>query len=177
MSRAIVVHEGLRWQGTGGFDMFKVRRWVSKHPRFFETFYGGFEALLVYMHPLFRRIGYGRLDRPTAAVEKVVKGFLFDSQMCGSCTLSATGMVCPTNCPKAMRNGPCGGVSSDGFCEVKPEMPCVWVDAYEGSRLMRHGDRIQELLAAPDHRMKGTSSWLREVRVRKGETESGDLPE
>jgi hypothetical protein len=116
------------------------------------------------------------MDKPVAAVEKVVKGFLFDTQMCGSCTLGATGMVCPMNCPKSMRNGPCGGVRSDGRCEVKPEMSCVWVDAYAGSRLMRDGDRIRGIQAMVDHRLQGSSSWLREVRRKKGMPEIGDAP-
>jgi hypothetical protein len=30
-----------------------------------------------------------------AAVERVVKGFLFDCQMCGQCALSSTGMSDP----------------------------------------------------------------------------------
>jgi hypothetical protein len=153
--------------------MYVVRRWVSRHPRFFEVLYQGFENVLLSLHPLFRRIGYQRLDPPVAAVEKVVKGFLFDTQMCGTCTLGATGMVCPMNCPKSMRNGPCGGVRDNGHCEVKPDMPCVWVDAYSGSRRMKHGERIHEVQAAVDHREKNTSSWLREVR-RKAVGEVGN---
>lgn len=154
--------------------MYNVRRWIPRHARFFEGVYNGFEALLVSLHPLFHRIGYERMDRPVAAVEKVVKGFLFDTRMCGSCTLGATGMVCPMNCPKSMRNGPCGGVRSDGHCEIKPEMPCVWVDAYAGSRLMTGGDRIREIQAPVDHRLVGSSSWMREVRRKKGVPEIGD---
>jgi len=128
--------------------------------------------MLLFLHPLFRKIGYRRLERPTAAVEKAVKGFLFDSQMCGLCTLSSTGMVCPMNCPKTLRNGPCGGVRSNGNCEVKPEMRCVWVEAFAGSELMKNGDRIREIGDPVDHRLKGSSSWLREVRRQKGFTDS-----
>ena len=149
--------------------MFKVRRWVSRHAQPFEYLYKGFEAVLVFMHPLFKWAGYKRLDRPFAVMEKAVKGFLFDTQMCGSCTLSATGMVCPMNCPKSMRNGPCGGVRSNGNCEIKPDMPCVWRDAYLGSLHLNDGYRIREIRAPVDHRLKDTSSWLREVRRRKGE--------
>lgn len=155
--------------------MYGVRRWVLRHARYFEIVYGGFEALLVSLHPLFRRIGYERMDGPAAAVEKVVKGFLFDTRMCGSCTLGATGMVCPMNCPKSMRNGPCGGVRGNGHCEVEPEMLCVWVDAWTGSRLMKNGDRIRDIQPAVDHRLKGTSSWLREVRKREGVPEIGEV--
>jgi hypothetical protein len=154
--------------------MYKVRRWTVRHARFFEGFYKAFESALLLLHPLFRMIGYHRLERPTAAVERVVKGFLFDSRMCGMCTLSATGMACPMNCPKSMRNGPCGGVRANGNCEVKPEMPCVWVDAWAGSQRMKNGDRIRELRPSVDHRLQGTSSWLREVRLRAGEPEALD---
>ena len=145
-----------------------VRRWTARHARFFEGVYTAFEHALVALHPLFKLLGYARVERPAAALERVLKGFLFDTQMCGSCTLGATGMVCPMNCPKRMRNGPCGGVRPGGFCEVKPDMPCVWVDAFNGSRLMRHGERILEIQTPVDHRLKHSSSWLREVRRIKG---------
>ncbi|MEJ2129856.1 MAG: methylenetetrahydrofolate reductase C-terminal domain-containing protein [Woeseiaceae bacterium] len=155
--------------------MYRVRRWVSKHPRFFELAYAGFERLFIWVSPLLSRIGYQRIDKPFAALERVIKGFLFDTRMCGSCTLSATGMVCPMNCPKSMRNGPCGGVRANGRCEVKPEMPCVWNDAYVGSQRMKHGDRIQEVQVPVDHRMHGTSSWMREIRRKTGAAEIGDV--
>ena len=143
--------------------MYKVRRWTARHSRFFESFYHGFESVLLFLHPLFQKIGYRRLERPTAAVEKVVKGFLFDSQMCGLCTLSSTGMVCPMNCPKTLRNGPCGGVRSDGMCEVQPRMRCVWIEAYEGSARMRSGG-IDAVRDPVDWSLAGTSSWLRFIR-------------
>jgi hypothetical protein len=98
------------------------------------------------------------------AVEKSVKGLLFDCQMCGQCVLSSTGMSCPMNCPKNLRNGPCGGVRSNGHCEVKPEMKCVWVEAWAGSRNMQAGERIQVVQQPVDFRLKGTSSWLSVVR-------------
>ena len=97
--------------------------------------------------------------------------------MCGSCALGSTGMACPMNCPKSMRNGPCGGVRSDGNCEIKPEMPCVWSDAYAGSLLMKDGDQIREIQPAVDYRLKGSSAWLRVVRSRTPDAERGDSAE
>jgi hypothetical protein len=147
--------------------MYSLRLWSTRHARGLETLYQGFERALIALDPLMRRIGYARLERPVARVEKAVKGLLFDCQMCGSCALSQTGMTCPMNCPKQMRNGPCGGVRGDGRCEVKPEMRCVWVEAFEGSRRMRRGgDAIRALHPAVDRRLAGTSSWLRVARQK-----------
>jgi methylene-tetrahydrofolate reductase-like protein len=145
--------------------MYAVRQWSVRHARGMNTFYRGFEALLLRLHPMFRAIGYERLERPVAAVEKVIKKTLFDCRMCGQCVLSSTGMSCPMNCPKTLRNGPCGGVRADGNCEVKPEMKCVWVEAYRGSERIPDGvAAMREVQFAVDQRQQGKSSWLRVVR-------------
>jgi hypothetical protein len=130
-----------------------------------ERFYQAFERAVVALDPLWRRIGYERLEKPVAAFEKVVKGFLFDCQMCGQCALSSTGMSCSMNCPKSLRNGPCGGVRANGNCEVKPDMRCVWVEAFEGSQRMREGQAtIRVVQIAVDRRLEGRSSWLKVAR-------------
>ena len=98
--------------------MYSVRLWSVRHARGLNAFYRGFEAMLVRMNGIFRALGYERIERPVAVVEKAVKGLLFDCRMCGQCVLSSTGMSCPMNCPKTLRNGPCGGVR--GGAEAKP---------------------------------------------------------
>jgi len=138
----------------------RVRLWSVRHAAALERLYAAFEGIVARAAPLIARIGYARLEPPVAALEASVKGFLFDCRMCGDCVLSKTGMSCPMNCPKAMRNGPCGGVRADGGCEVYPDMPCVWVKAYEGSLAMRRGGTIGEVLPPLDHALKGSSTWL-----------------
>ena len=146
--------------------MYAVRRLSVRYARLFEIIYQSLESILVRLHPWLNRVGYERLDKPVAAVEKVVKGFLFDCQMCGQCVLSSTGMSCPMNCPKQLRNGPCGGVRPGGYCEVQPQMRCVWMDAVEGSRKMRSGMSIQLVQFPVDRRLQGRSSWLRAVQLK-----------
>ncbi len=146
--------------------MYIVRRWSVRNAGLLEAVYDAFERLLAAMHPVLNAIGYSRLERPVAAAEKLVKGFLFDCQMCGQCALSYTGMSCPMNCPKQLRNGPCGGVRANGNCEVKPEMPCVWVEAWEGSRRMKHGDAIHSVQVAVDFSLAGRSYWLITAREK-----------
>jgi hypothetical protein len=154
--------------------MYAVRLWSVRHARFWEAFYRRFEGLFVALAPLARRIGHARLERPTAAVERAVKGLLFDCRMCGACVLSETGMSCPMNCPKQMRNGPCGGVRPSGHCEVRPAMRCVWVQAYEGSQRMAEGRRILELQPPLDRSLEGSSSWLRVLRAKAPEPAARD---
>ena len=144
--------------------MYRFRQWSVSNARKLESVYFNFEPLLIRLHPLFKWLGYGRLEKPVRVVEKAVKGLMFDCQMCGKCALSATGMSCPMNCPKSIRNGPCGGVRLDGSCEVKPEMRCVWVEAWRGSQLMRRGETIQQVQLPVNHLLKDSSSWLRVVR-------------
>ncbi|TLZ18717.1 MAG: hypothetical protein E6K26_08140 [Gammaproteobacteria bacterium] len=150
--------------------MYAVRQWSVRHARGLNAFYRAFESVLVPLHPLFKRLGYERLERPVAAVERTVKGLLFDCRMCGQCILSSTGMSCPMNCPKNLRNGPCGGVRANGHCEVRPEMKCVWLEAVTGAARIPGGmDALQQVQVAVDRRLEGRSSWLRAVRQRVGD--------
>jgi hypothetical protein len=151
--------------------MYRVRLWSVRHSRGLNRVYRLLEHALVALHPLMRLVGEQRFERPLAALERGTKGFLFDCKMCGQCVLSATGMSCPMNCPKQLRNGPCGGVRSDGTCEVLPEMKCVWVAAWEGSQRIPGGvAELQRVQVAVDRRLQGRSSWLRAVRQRLGHT-------
>ncbi len=159
--------------------MYAVRRFAVRHARFFEGFYHRFERLMVALDPAFAAIGYNRVERPVAFMEKVTKGLLFDCKMCGQCVLSSTGMSCPMNCPKTLRNGPCGGVRPGGFCEVKPEMRCVWIEGWEGAQRMRQGlERIAVVQPPVDRTLEGSSSWLRVAREKaaqkRGATEAVD---
>ncbi|MBX2879008.1 MAG: methylenetetrahydrofolate reductase C-terminal domain-containing protein [Granulosicoccus sp.] len=146
--------------------MYFMRQWSVRHARLLERMYQMLENVLIKSTPLLNKLGHDRLEKPVAAVEKVVKGALFDCQMCGQCVLSSTGMSCPMNCPKSIRNGPCGGVRTDGFCEVKPQMRCVWVNAWDGSKRMKHDQSISTVQFAVDHRLIGRSSWLHVVRQK-----------
>jgi hypothetical protein len=140
---------------------FAVRLWSVRHARLLEVVYHRFAAVFLRLHPFWKAIGYGRAEAPVTVVERAVKGLLFDCRMCGQCILSSTGMSCPMNCPKQLRNGPCGGVRANGNCEVEPDMPCVWVKAWEGSQQMEKGDAILAVQKPVNQSLRETSSWLR----------------
>ncbi len=154
--------------------MYRVRLWSVKNARSLEWFYNRFERVLVALHPVFERVGYERLEKPMALFERWTKGFFFDCQMCGQCALSSTGMSCSMNCPKSIRNGPCGGVRANGNCEIKPEMRCVWVEAFAGSERMQNGKAIRVIQIAVDRRLEGRSSYLK-VAKEKGQARAAAL--
>lgn len=94
------------------------------------------------------------------AAEERVKGAVFGCRMCGQCALPATGYACPMSCPKQLRNGPCGGVSPTGECEVHPGVRCVWLVAYERAEAQGRAADLQLLQRPIDHRQWSSSSWI-----------------
>ena len=110
---------------------------------------------------------------PLAVLEYAVKKPVFNCQMCGQCVLHSTGMTCPMNCPKLLRNGPCGGVRPDGHCEVKPEMRCVWVKAVERAPRTPWAHELDDLRPPVDNRLWGTSSWRNFFSKRDKRTPEG----
>ena len=153
---------------------YTIRRWAVRNARPLEWFYNVFADLLLNLHPLWSLIGYERAEGPVVKIESAVKGFLFDCRMCGQCVLSSTGMSCPMNCPKSLRNGPCGGVRANGNCEVEKDMPCVWTEAWKGAQMMRDGGNIENVQLPHDQSLVGTSSWLRATAERARQRASGE---
>lgn len=135
-----------------------------------ELAYSGSRRL---MQP-FRRwmVPGGWTERPLILAEELSKGAIFDCRMCGQCVLHSSGMTCPMTCPKEMRNGPCGGVRLDGHCEVLPEMPCVWAQAWERSKRMPdYGGEFLRVLPPLDRALSGSSAWINEFSGAIGKVE------
>jgi methylenetetrahydrofolate reductase (NADPH) len=91
--------------------------------------------------------------------EELTKGAIFDCHMCGQCILQQTALICPMRCPKGMRNGPCGGPSLDGLCEVYPDKPCIWIEIYNRSRRIGLTGRVEKLQWPVDWSLQGTSAY------------------
>jgi len=54
---------------------------------------------------------------------------------CGQCTLEYTAGICSvTRCAKGLQNGPCGGTTADGKCEVSPDRDCAWLLIYNAMK-------------------------------------------
>lgn len=151
-----------------------IGRWLRNRPHWLELAYEVTHRLFEWFDPLLSRLGYGRSERLIIVGEEVSKKVLFDCRMCGQCILHSTGMTCPMTCPKNLRNGPCGGVRANGNCEVKPEMRCVWVEAYERSQKMKtYGHEMVMIQPPVNRQLEGTSAWINMLTGADKETPPG----
>ncbi len=91
------------------------------------------------------------------SIEKLVKGPLFGCRMCGNCLLQETAFICPMECPKGIRNGPCGG--SMEHCYVDETRPCMWFKIYERAFRMGREEKLLEVMPPLDWDKVGGETW------------------
>ena len=140
-------------------------RFLQNLPHLLEVAYNSVEWLLKPFHRWM--VPGGWTERLFINLELVTKVPVFDCRMCGQCVLHSTGMTCPMTCPKTLRNGPCGGVLTNGNCEIHPEMICVWVQAWQRSaQLINYHQDISIIQAPVNHQLKGTSAWINELNLQ-----------
>jgi hypothetical protein len=141
-------------------------RRLQDSPHTLEVVYGAVEKML---QPFRRWLTPGsRLEKLFIRAEIISKGAMFDCRMCGQCILHSTGMTCPMTCPKNLRNGPCGGVRPDGRCEVLPDRPCIWAQAWERAQHMPiYGQEIIQIQPPVNHSLQGTSAWINDLYLQE----------
>ncbi|MBK9210690.1 MAG: methylenetetrahydrofolate reductase C-terminal domain-containing protein [Anaerolineales bacterium] len=104
----------------------------------------------------FKRVPFKK--RVLAKIEIAIKGPLFGCRMCGNCLLQETAFICPMECPKGLRNGPCGG-STPEKCYVDESRPCIWYKIYERSFQLGREALLLEVLPPLDWNKTGTDAW------------------
>jgi methylenetetrahydrofolate reductase (NADPH) len=97
-------------------------------------------------------------NRVLESAERWVKGPLFGCRMCGNCLLQETAFICSMECPKGVRNGPCGG-STEEHCYVDETRPCIWYKIYERAFKMGRQEMLLEVLPPLDWDKVGTETW------------------
>ncbi|HHH52432.1 MAG TPA: methylenetetrahydrofolate reductase, partial [Bacteroidetes bacterium] len=92
-------------------------------------------------------------------IEKRSKQVIYDCKDCGDCALQYTGYLCPeSQCPKGLRNGPCGG-THDSICEVR-DSECIWSRAYNRlKRDKKENNLLDHTPAFKDNSLVDTSAW------------------
>lgn len=114
----------------------------------------------------FKKEKVGR--RLLGKTELFVKGPLFGCRMCGNCLLQETAFICPMECPKGMRNGPCGGTTPSKDCYVDETRKCIWYCIYKRAEQLGREEMLLEVLPPLDWEKVGTETWGEVVRqIRK----------
>jgi methylenetetrahydrofolate reductase (NADPH) len=91
--------------------------------------------------------------------------------MCGNCLLQETALICPMECPKGIRNGPCGGITPEKNCYVDESRKCIWYAIYKRALRTGREQTLLEVLPPLDWNKVGTETWGDVVRqVRKAGT-------
>jgi ferredoxin len=84
------------------------------------------------------------LNTVFVGVDREIGWYEENCRTCGECVLAETGGICPvTRCAKGLFNGPCGGTTLEGKCEVNSDVPCAWYEIHE--RLKKQG-RLENIL-------------------------------
>jgi len=73
--------------------MTAIRIWSVSNAGWLKKCCAVMEGTLGLFNPRLKTFGHHRLDRTFAAAVGASRGFLFDSQSCGHCTLGETGMA------------------------------------------------------------------------------------
>jgi ferredoxin len=89
------------------------------------------------LYPALNTLFIGMEDSPGHFMEVCLQ--------CGGCVLGRTASICPlVRCAKSLLNGPCGG-SSEGKCEISPDIPCAWQVIYDRLVAMGRLDELEEI--------------------------------
>jgi hypothetical protein len=95
---------------------------------------------------------------------------------CGDCLLDKTGGICPiTSCAKSVVNGPCGGTTPEGKCEVDSKRDCGWYNIYRRLKDLEALEQMQEIvppkrygLYLPSYERMSGEFWAVEGRPLEG---------
>ena len=84
---------------------------------------------------------------------------------CGNCVLHLTAGICPVSrCSKNILNGPCGGTTAEGKCEVDPDTDCAWYLIYNRLKDFERLNELEEIKPEKDWRPGGHGGPRKIVR-------------
>jgi methylenetetrahydrofolate reductase (NADPH) len=110
--------------------------------------------------------GERKFSRFLLIFEDIIKVPIFGCQRCGECILSSTAFICSQKCPKKLRNGPCGGTTENGSCEVYPDRKCVWYKIYYRSKLLSRLSLLYKYNKIHNWNLERTAAWLNVIKKR-----------
>lgn len=97
-------------------------------------------------------------------VDRDLGWFEENCRTCRECVLAETGGICPiTRCAKSLFNGPCGGTSIEGKCEVSKDIPCAWHEIYQRLKQQNRLDSILKIKPPREWRNQTRGTFVHEA--------------
>ncbi len=104
------------------------------------------------------------LNTTFIGVDREIGWYEENCRSCGDCVLGETGAICPVaRCAKSLFNGPCGGTSRDGKCEVSKDTPCAWFEIYERLKKQNRLEHILKVRPPREWRNQTRKSLIQEA--------------
>ena len=89
-----------------------------------------------------RRFFFPEADQQPAGQRRWLKKLLAGCPGCDHCRLPQTEYHCVERCPKALSNGPCGGLRDNDLCEAG-NFRCVHVDIWHSAERNNTCDQLE----------------------------------
>lgn len=104
------------------------------------------------------------LNTTFIGIDREVGWYEENCRTCGDCILADTAGICPvTRCAKSLFNGPCGGTSREGKCEVSKETPCAWYEIYKRLKIQGRLSNITKVRPAREWHNQTRRSLIHEA--------------
>jgi ferredoxin len=103
------------------------------------------------------KLVFPALNTIFVGVDRDLGWFEENCRTCRECVLGETAGICPvTRCAKSLFNGPCGGTSREGKCEVNKDTPCAW---FEIHKRLKQQNRLENIL-----KIKPAREWRNQTQ-------------
>jgi ferredoxin len=110
------------------------------------------------------------LNTVFVGVDREIGWYEENCRTCGECVLGETGGICPvTRCAKGLFNGPCGGTTLEGKCEVNNDVPCAWYEIHERLKDQNRLENILKIKPAREWENQTQRSLIQEAFKKRYE--------
>ena len=110
------------------------------------------------------KLVFPALNTIFVGVDRDLGWFEENCRTCRECVLGETAGICPvTRCAKSLFNGPCGGTSREGKCEVNKDTPCAWFEIHKRLKQQNRLENILKIKPAREWRNQTPGTLVQEA--------------
>jgi ferredoxin len=114
------------------------------------------------------KLVFPALNTIFVGVDRDLGWFEENCRTCRECVLGETAGICPvTRCAKSLFNGPCGGTSREGKCEVNKDTPCAWFEIHKRLKQQNRLENILKIKPARDWRNQTQGTLVQEAYKKR----------